>query len=146
MIETKTQDVKPLVNNRSCMNMLYIGLAGIFGALARFGLSTLWNPATSTLFPWGTLFCNLAGCLLLGFIIFADKLSIPARVQLPITTGFIGSFTTFSTFSYETVSMLNQGHLILAALYVFGSLWGGLGFTWIGVRLGLSVRKVVHPS
>ncbi|SDM93886.1 CrcB protein [Paenibacillus sp. yr247] len=126
--------------------MIYIGIAGILGALARFGLSILWNPNTAAVFPWGTLFCNLAGCLLLGFIMFAYKLNIPTRLQLPITTGFIGSFTTFSTFSYETVNMLNQGHLILAALYVLGSLWGGLGFTWIGVRIGESIRGGIHPS
>ncbi|KRF32065.1 fluoride efflux transporter CrcB [Paenibacillus sp. Soil787] len=119
--------------------MLYIGLAGILGAIARFGLSVLWNPKTASVFPWGTFICNLIGCLILGFITFAPKLRIPARFRLPITTGFIGSFTTFSTFSYESMSMLNQGHMVLAALYVMGSLWGGLGTTWMGVRIGESV-------
>lgn len=126
--------------------MLYVGLAGILGALVRFGLSTLWNPNTSDGFPWGTLFCNLAGCLLLGFITFTKKLPISAGLRLAITTGFIGSFTTFSAFSYETVNMLNHGQLILAVLYVLGSLWGGLGFTWLGIRLGESVRGGVYPS
>ncbi|KQX64619.1 fluoride efflux transporter CrcB [Paenibacillus sp. Root444D2] len=120
--------------------MLYIGLAGILGAIARFGLSSLWNPTTASVFPWGTFFCNLTGCLILGFITFAEKLPIPTKLRLPITTGFIGSFTTFSTFSYETMSMLNHGHMILAALYVLGSLWGGLGAAWLGVHIGESVR------
>lgn len=121
--------------------MLYIGLAGICGALARFGLSVLWNPGTAAVFPWGTFICNLAGCFLLGFISFTDRLPIPAKLQLPITTGFIGSFTTFSTFSYETVNMYNQGYLTLALIYVLGSLWGGLAFTWIGVRIALLSRR-----
>ncbi|NRF92740.1 fluoride efflux transporter CrcB [Paenibacillus frigoriresistens] len=126
--------------------MLYIGLAGILGAIARFGLSALWNPTTASVFPWGTFSCNLIGCLILGFLTFATKLPIPARLRLPITTGFIGSFTTFSTFSYETMSMLNQGQMLLAVLYVMGSLWGGLGATWLGVRIGESVRGSVLRS
>ncbi|MBP1961283.1 fluoride efflux transporter CrcB [Paenibacillus aceris] len=126
--------------------MLYIGLAGICGALARFGLSMLWNPGTAGVFPWGTFICNLAGCLLLGFISFTDRLPIPAKLQLPITTGFIGSFTTFSTFSYETVYMYKQGHLILALIYVLASLWGGLGLTWVGVRIALLSRREAELS
>lgn len=126
--------------------MLYIGLAGILGAIARFGLSALWNPTSASVFPWGTFFCNLTGCLILGFITFAEKLPIPTRLRLPITTGFIGSFTTFSTFSYETMSMLNHGHMILAALYVLGSLWGGLVAAWMGVCIGESVRGGVRRS
>jgi CrcB protein len=136
MIETLRPDVKPRAAP-GVVNMLFIGLAGILGALARFGLSTLWNPATATLFPWGTFICNLLGCLLLGFITFTDRLPIPVKLQLPITTGFIGSFTTFSTFSYETVHMFHQGHQFLALIYVLGSLWGGLALTWIGVRFAL---------
>lgn len=126
--------------------MLYVGLAGVLGALARFGLSALWNPNTPDVFPWGTMFCNLAGCLLLGFITFTEKLPISAGLRLAITTGFIGSFTTFSAFSYETVNMLNHDHVILAILYVFGSLWGGLASTWVGIRIGETVRGGVHPS
>ena len=104
--------------------MLYIGLAGILGAIARFGLSALWNPTSASVFPWGTFFCNLIGCLILGFITFPEKLPIPTRLRLPIATGFIGSFTTFSTFSYETMSMLNHGHMILAAILCFGKFMG----------------------
>ena len=126
--------------------MLYIGLAGILGAIARFGLSPYGILRRLPYFPWGTLFCNLIGCLILGFITFAEKLPIPTRLRLPITTGFIGSFTTFSTLSYETMSMLNHGHMILAALYVLGSLWGVLVAAWMGVRIGESVRGGVRRS
>lgn len=121
--------------------MLYIGIAGILGALARYGLSLLWNPAPSAMIPWGTVICNLAGCLLLGYLAFTDRLPIPVKLQVPITTGFIGSFTTFSTFSFETVDMLKHGHLLLALTYVLGSLWAGLGLTWAGARLGQRKRK-----
>ncbi|NEW05408.1 fluoride efflux transporter CrcB [Paenibacillus sp. SYP-B3998] len=126
--------------------MLYIGFAGIFGALARYGLSLAWNPASPMAFPWGTLFCNFAGCLLLGFLAFAEGLAIPIRIRAAITTGFIGSFTTFSTFSYETFTMLKHGHLLLAALYVGGSLWGGLGFTWVGIRIAERFQGGGNPS
>ncbi|TXK85847.1 fluoride efflux transporter CrcB [Paenibacillus sp. N3.4] len=125
--------------------MLYVGLAGICGALARYGLSVLWNPSTSSVFPWGTLFCNFAGCLFIGFLAFAKELRIPANLRLTLTTGFIGSFTTFSTFSYETVNMLRTDHFGLAAVYVLGSLWGGLAFTWLGARFGQSFGGAGRP-
>ncbi|MBD0379292.1 fluoride efflux transporter CrcB [Paenibacillus sedimenti] len=128
------------------MNMLYIGVAGIFGALARYALSLAWNSASPTAFPWGTLLCNFFGCLLLGFLAFAEWLHIPDKLRIALTTGFIGSFTTFSTFSYETIGMLKQGHLLLAAIYVCGSLSGGLVFTWIGMRLGEITRTGGKPS
>lgn len=115
--------------------MLYIGIAGIFGALARFGISLIWNPVSPALFPWGTLICNLAGCFLLGYLAYTKGSLLPVKLQLPVTTGFIGSFTTFSTFSYETIAMVKHGYWLLAFLYVFVSLWAGLGLTWLGVRL-----------
>ncbi|MFD0697218.1 fluoride efflux transporter CrcB [Paenibacillus sp. GCM10027628] len=128
------------------MTIVYIGVAGIFGALARYMLSLAWNPASPSAFPWGTLICNFLGCLLLGFLAFADWLPLPLKLRSALTTGFIGSFTTFSTFSYETVSMLKLGHFFLAALYIGGSLWGGLAFTWLGIRLGETARSGGHPS
>jgi fluoride exporter len=120
------------------MATLYIGIAGVLGAWTRYACTLLWNPASPEKFPWGTLFCNLSGCLLISFIAFSKFKRIPAGLRLAITTGFIGAFTTFSSLSFETFAMLNAGHVWLAVLYIMGSLWGGLFFAWLGNRIALA--------
>lgn len=117
------------------MNTLIVGIGGILGALARYGLSLAFNPSSSSQFPWGTLLCNFAGCLLLGWIASLAENLIPPRLKLGLTTGFIGAFTTFSTFSIETVKLLKTGMPVLAAVYVLTSLLGGLALTWLGTKL-----------
>lgn len=117
------------------MTSIYMGIAGILGALTRYAFSMIWNPSAPNEFPWGTLICNYTGCLLLSFIAFSKVIRLPAKLRLAISTGFIGAFTTFSTLSYETFAMLHTGHSLLALAYVLVSLWGGLIFTWIGSRV-----------
>ncbi|CAM3925316.1 fluoride efflux transporter CrcB [Cohnella lubricantis] len=112
-----------------------IGLFGIFGALSRYELGLWvqdWRPSSS--FPAGTLIINLAGCLLLGWFAnwAASKSGMPAWFRTGFGTGFVGSFTTFSTFSVETVSLMKEDQAGLAALYVASSLIGGLAFAAIG--------------
>jgi CrcB protein len=119
------------------MTSIYIGIAGVLGALTRYACTLLWNPAAPDKFPWGTLFCNLSGCLLLSFIAYSTINQIPAQLRLAITTGFIGAFTTFSSLSFETFAMIDAGHVGLAVIYIMGSLWGGLFFVWLGNRIAL---------
>jgi CrcB protein len=120
------------------MTSIYIGIAGVLGALTRYACTLLWNPATPGKFPWGTLFCNLSGCLLISFIAFSMFNQIPAQLRLAITTGFIGSFTTFSSLSFEAFAMIDTGHVWIAVMYIMVSLWGGLFFAWLGNRLALA--------
>lgn len=122
------------------MAYLYVGLAGIVGAIVRYLISFIWNPTNPSAFPWGTLACNFCGCLLLGYAAISLPARMDERLRLAVTTGFIGSFTTFSALSYETMLMLKDGSYGLAILYIIFSLWGGLLFAWFGHRFAV-IRK-----
>jgi len=115
-------------------NYLFIGIGGAIGAVCRL-LITLLSPSTGTVFPVGTLACNLIGCVLLGYFAYALLPRMSEQVKLMITTGFIGAFTTLSTISMETVILLENGRIMLAFTYVITSLIGGMGFVWLGSRL-----------
>lgn len=120
------------------MTYLLIALGGALGALARFAIGgwvTAW--AGAGLFPWGTFAINVAGSLLLGIVLQA----LPAPAVSPdlralLAVGFCGSFTTFSTFGYETVLLLGSGGYTLAATYVCGSVLLSLAGVGAGIWLG----------
>ena len=88
----------------------------------------------------GTLFINLIGCFFLGwFLTFvSQKKKIRPELTLLIGTGFVGSFTTFSTFSVETLNLLQQGLMFQGLLYVLTTTILGLGLTYLGRKLALS--------
>ena len=92
------------------MQMLYIFIAGGFGALGRWGLSGVAQRIGDS-FPWGTLTVNIVGSLLLGFImqLSLNTNIIPQEMRVAVTAGFLGAFTTFSTFSFETARYLEDG-------------------------------------
>lgn len=120
--------------------MLYVlvGLAGVLGASARYGLGLLIGDFTTGPFPWPTLVINLIGSFLLGYathFLFRTKLLHQYAITA-IGTGFIGSFTTFSTFSVETVTLIQTDHIADALLYVLISLFGGLFLSYLGYTLG----------
>ncbi|MFD1426532.1 CrcB protein [Kroppenstedtia sanguinis] len=117
------------------MQILAVGIGGVLGALLRYGLGlALASPEGS--FPVGTLTANWIGCLALGwFHSRFSKIFLSPALRGGITTGLIGSFTTFSTFSMETQQLLQSGQIGTACLYLLASLWGGLFLLYIGVRL-----------
>ncbi|RDI45616.1 fluoride efflux transporter CrcB [Falsibacillus pallidus] len=115
-----------------------VGAAGILGALCRYYLGIFIGDYWTHTFPLATLITNLVGCFILGgFTAHLFKLKILHPFLLKgIGTGFVGSFTTFSTFSVETVEMIKGSHIGLALLYVILSMWGGLLFAWAGYKIG----------
>ncbi|WP_114571275.1 fluoride efflux transporter CrcB [Exiguobacterium flavidum] len=120
------------------MLYLLVGLAGICGALARYGVGLAVGQFASGPFPLATLLINLAGCFLLGYathFLFKTKV-LHSYAVTALGTGFIGSFTTFSTFSVETVTLMRESRFLLAGLYVALSLFGGLLFSYLGFRIG----------
>ncbi|MFC3768888.1 fluoride efflux transporter FluC [Paenibacillus sp. GCM10012303] len=120
------------------MTVLFIGLAGVLGALVRYGVSLAVDPyADPALFPLATLLCNFSGSFALGWLSGGGALRLgwSERKRIAVTTGFVGSYTTFSTFGAETVHFLDSGHGWMAAVYVMTSLWGGLLLAWAGGRL-----------
>ncbi len=121
--------------------LILIALGGSLGALSRYALSGLVQRWISTSFPVGTLVVNALGCLVIGMLmgLAEDRGLIGPYARWFFAIGFLGSFTTLSTMSYETVELLNDAQLLLATLNVVGNCGAGL----CGVLLGrLLVRAV----
>ncbi len=119
------------------MRILLLVVFGAAGTLARYALQGLVQYRTPG-FPVGTLVVNLSGCLLLGGIgqFALNRLWIPPDWRIGVTVGFFGAFTTFSTFSWETIHMLQDGEWAQAALYIALSVVGGLLLLKTGMELG----------
>ena len=124
--------------NRLFVQTLAIGSAGFLGAVARFLIGLTCRRFFGPSFPVGTFVINISGSLLLGwFLAFAaDRAAVPDTLRLAIATGFIGTYTTFSTFMYESDALLREGSAIKAAVNLIGSLIIGLLVVRIGAYLG----------
>jgi CrcB protein len=105
-----------------------IAIGGALGAVSRHFVAGRMMSLLGLGFPYGTLTVNVLGSFLLGLLVelFALKLSLPRPVQAMVTTGFMGAFTTFSTFSMETVLLVERQNIMLAVLYVGVSVVLGL--------------------
>lgn len=130
--------------NRKEAKVRVIALLVMFGAagtLARYWLQGWVQFHTGAAFPSGTLAVNLIGCFLLGAVgqFALNHLSVAPEWRVALTIGFLGGFTTFSTFGWETVRMLQDGEWMKVALYVSGSVVGGLLAVMVGMRLGNSL-------
>lgn len=113
-----------------------VAVGGAVGALFRYYLAGLLNSQAEKL-PLGTLFCNVLGSLVMGvmFVLVMEKAKLSPDLRPLLMVGFLGAFTTFSSFSLETVSLMQQGHIMSAAIYVLLSvilciLAAGLGI-WV---------------
>ena len=116
-----------------------IGVAGAAGALARWGLGEAVQQFSGQKdFPWGIFVCNVLGCLFFGMVVGAlnDRHSVPPEIQLILLTGFFGAFTTFSTFAWQSGSMLIAPRIDLLMLNVGGQLVLGIGFVFVGIVCG----------
>ena len=100
-------------------SLLVVALGGAVGAMARYSLSLLW-PFVLGQFPVATFLCNVAGSLLMGvgYVVIVENGQLSEQARLLLMTGGLGAFTTFSTFSLETVLMLTQGHVMSALIYI----------------------------
>lgn len=125
------------------MTALAVALGGALGALARWGASSWIQTRTGLQFPWGTLGVNLLGAFLLGtaYGVF-ENVQLPTASRSFLTLGFLGAFTTFSTFSYEAVLLLQRGETGRAVGYLGGSVAAGL----LAVILGLAVGRSFGAS
>lgn len=116
---------------------LLVGLGGLAGTFARFGLQGAVQGWTGSRFPWGTFAVNVAGSFLVGFIarVGTGSALLAPETRAGLLVGLCGGFTTFSTYSYETVQMLQAGAYARAAAYAAGSVVVSLAATVAGIVL-----------
>ena len=123
---------------RNYLVSLIVGCGGILGALSRYWVGNLFQVKNGD-FPLGTLIINLTGSFVLGlFLTFITERHIVLR--LFFATGFLGAYTTFSSFTNETLTLFRQGYLATGLIYSLISLLGGMLCVYLGFRLALRIR------
>jgi CrcB protein len=115
-----------------------IALAGAVGGLARYGLDGFVSRRAKGAFPWGTFVVNVSGAFVLGlvFTLATERWGLPAWLRSALTIGFLGAYTTFSTFMFETYRLAENKALGLAVANLLGSCAAGLVAVYLGIVLG----------
>ncbi len=118
-------------------NYVMAGLGGAIGAMGRYWMSGLISNRSSGSFPYGTLSVNLIGCLSIGFImtLALERFNWSTELRTFLTVGILGGFTTFSTFSYETMTLLREGAYASGIANIFASAIGCLAAAFAGTAL-----------
>lgn len=118
-----------------------IGIGGVLGANARYLVAGWAAQRFGTVFPYGTFIINVSGAIILGFFMafLQDRAFIHPNYRLFFATGFCGAYTTFSTLTYESLVLMQEGSFLLALVNVFGSLAVGM----LGVILGFVLGRMI---
>jgi fluoride exporter len=121
--------------------LLLIAVAGGLGALSRYGLAGLVQRWTDSMFPWGTAVVNVVGCFVFGLLWVAmeERFSLSPETRVIVLTGFMGAFTTFSTYMFETQQLLEDSQYLAA----FGNLGLQNVLGLAAVILGLTLGKLI---
>ena len=116
------------------LNIFLIAIGGALGSVARYLLSTFVLRATGTLFPLGTFVVNVVGCLVFGLIAGAaiERVQLAPGLRLFLLTGILGGFTTFSSYAFESLGLLQDGQFAAALINILGQVFAGLLGMWIG--------------
>jgi CrcB protein len=122
-------------------NYLLVFVGGGLGAGFRYWLSGVIPRLAGTGFPYGVFTINILGCFLIGLLMsaFEERFIITPALRIFLTIGILGGFTTFSTFSYEAISLLRDAEIFKASLYVIGS----VTLCLLGTYLGSSIGKLI---
>lgn len=122
------------------ITLLWIAVAGAAGTVARYGVQRLCLSWIGPGFPWGTLAANALGCFLFGWIAerASERFTISPEFSAVMLTGFLGAFTTFSTFAFETGDFMRQGAYGMAMANLLLNQVLGVGLFFAGVHLGRS--------
>lgn len=118
------------------MELVYVAIGGAIGAASRYLLSNWIQSRLGATFPWGTFVINVSGSFLIGIVlglVSGGRLSSEARLFLAV--GILGGYTTFSTFSYETLQLISNGDLGAILLYTVVQVIAGLAAVYLGIVL-----------
>jgi CrcB protein len=125
------------------MTLLIVGAGGALGAVSRYVVTGWVQGLTAESFPWGTLLVNVGGSLALGFtLVWIQSTVSSTDLRQFITIGFLASFTTFSTFSYEVVALLRDREWWQAGGYVTGS----VAFSLVAVVIGMAMASALAQA
>lgn len=121
--------------------LLLVALGGGIGATTRYLVSDWAAQRFGSDFPYGTLIVNIVGCFIIGMFmqLVTDRIIVNPYWRLLITVGFVGGLTTFSSFSYETLKLLNDGELAFAMYNLASNMILGFFATWIGIAVAKMV-------
>lgn len=124
--------------------ILFLTIAGALGTLSRYGLNGLAQRITGSSFPLGTLLVNILGSVLIGFImqVGLNTNIVPRSLRVILTVGFLGAFTTFSTFTYETVKYLENGVWFSGLINIAANICLGI----LAVLLGMLLGRITYGS
>ena len=119
----------------------FIALGGSLGSLARYWVGSTVAGRMGTRFPFGTFVINITACIIIGFSLafLAKRTELNPAWRFLVPVGFIGAYSTFSTFEWETYSNLQSGAFLIAGLYVILSLLLGLVGVWFGVLIARAI-------
>ena len=123
------------------MNVLVIGIGGFVGAVARYGIAVWIGQRWGRSFPLGTFVINVSGSFLIGLLmtLMAERFTENPQWRLLLVVGFLGAYTTFSTFEYETGALLKDGEWLFAGLNVVLSVIVG----FVALKLGEMIAKTI---
>lgn len=123
------------------MPLLLIGLGGFAGAITRYVIDGAVSERTAGAFPFGTLVINVSGSFILGllFALTTDRAILPAEIRGPVLIGFIGAYTTFSTWMLESWRLVESGVVALALANLLGSVVLGIVAVGLGLLVGRSI-------
>lgn len=116
---------------------LFIAIGGALGSIARYWVGSTISGRLGTRFPYGTFVINMTACVIIGFALtyLSKRVELSAAWRFLVPIGFVGAYSTFSTYEWETLSSMRSGAFLLAALYAVGSLLLGLVAVWGGSLL-----------
>ena len=116
------------------MDYLAVAIAGFFGAITRAALGKAVKAMVVSVFPLGTFIINLTGCFILSFFLTLtlERLEINPKLRLAIGTGFLGAYTTFSTFAVDSANLIRSQQMWVSVAYILGTSLGCVILAWIG--------------
>lgn len=127
------------------LQVVLIVLGGGLGTLLRWGMNGAASRMFDASFPWGTLIVNLIGSFIIGFLWdFSDRLAVSTNLKIFLFIGLLGAFTTFSAYSFETITMFKSGQVKLALLNIFFSNILGLGLVVAGYFSSRFLSHLIH--